>query len=159
MASHDVTLFRWSRAYGLRFFAFSVGLVALLWVLAALVGFATWALIVVVLGALVAVGCLVRLVVLPPVLLELSVDGYRMRNVRGGGVQAASWSEVESVAGGAGGGGSARRGDGPVVLVTLSGDRTTTIPVGLLGPLAIVAEREMHTRLNSAFGYRRLRDT
>jgi hypothetical protein len=149
MPSQDVTRYRWTRAYGLRFFASSIVLLAGWWLVTALTGFVDWAVVVLLVLVLICVACLLRLVIVPPILLELSVDGYRVRNVRGGGVSRSEWSHVESVAGGPG-------AHGAVVVVTLSNDRRSVVPVSLLGPQAITAEREIHTRLNAAFGYRRL---
>ncbi len=148
----DDVRYRWSRAFGLRFLAATAVVLAVLWVLAALVGFAWWSLVLVGVGAVVMVGCLLRFVLVPPLLLEVSAHGYRLRNVRGAGVTRAAWSEVDSVAGGAG-------VEGAVMLVTLTDGRSTTVPLVLLGHRAVEAERDMHRRLNSAFGYRRLRES
>ena len=79
----------------------------------------------------------------------LESHGYRVRNVRGRGVAEASWSEVETVTGGPG-------TEGAVMQITLRGGRSSVVPLVLLGPQAVVAEREIHERLNAAFGYRRL---
>jgi hypothetical protein len=148
----DVTRYRWSRAYGLRFAGVSAICLAVLWMVAALSGFAWWSDLLLLVATIVALGCVLRFVCLPPLLLEVSSHGYRLVNVRGGGVASASWSEVEAVATG-------RNDSGPVMQVTLSDGRTTSVPVSLLGSRSVAAEQEMHTRLNSAFGYRRLRET
>ncbi len=141
--------FRWSRAYGLRFAGLAVILLGACWLVAALAGFATWSLVLLGVVAAVTVVCAVRLVAVPPVLLEISSHGYRVRNVRGRGAPEASWSEVETVTGGSG-------NEGAVMQIKLRGDRSTVIPLVLLGAQAGVAEREIHERLNAAFGYRRL---
>jgi hypothetical protein len=149
----DVSRYRWSRAYGIRFVGGATIVLAVLWVVAAFAGFDVWSLVFLVLGAVVALSCLVRFVSVPPVLLEVSSHGYRMSNVRGGGVPTATWAEVESVSAGS------AHGRSPVMVVRLSGGRSTVVPLALLGQRALVAEREMHSRLNSAFGYRRLSDS
>jgi hypothetical protein len=146
----DVTRYRWARAYGLRFVGGAIILLAVLWVVAALSGFAWWADMLLAVAAAGTVGCLLRFVCFPPVLLEVSSHGYRLAHVRGGGEDSAGWGEVVSVATG-------RRSDGAVMVVTLNDGRTTSVPLTLLGPRSMAAEREMHSRLNAAFGYRRLR--
>ena len=148
----DVTRFRWSRAYGLRFAGAATICLAVLWVIAAFAGFAWWSWMLLSIAFAVLVGCLIRFVWLPPVLLEVSSHGYRLVHMRGGGVPAANWSEVDSVATG-------RQDDGSVMVVTLTDGRTTSVPLVLLGTHTMAAEREMHRRLNSAFGYRRLHET
>jgi hypothetical protein len=148
----DVTRYRWSRAYGLRFAGIAISCLAVLWVVVALAGFAWWGWLLLTIGMALLAGCLVRFVWLPPVLLEVSSHGYRLLKVRGGGVPTASWADVESVA-------TSRRESGSVMVVTLSDGRTTSVPLVLLGSQTVAAEREMHSRLNSAFGYRRLRDS
>ncbi len=85
--------------------------------------------------------------------LRLDEHGYRLRFVRGAGVSAARWSEVEDLStttaqGSAGG--------ADCVVLRLRDGRTTTIPVTLL---AMDRERfveELRRRLDSAHGYRRL---
>jgi len=149
MTSPDLRRYRWSRAYGLRILGVSVVLLAVVWLLAALSGFQSWSLVGLAVAAVIAVGCLVRLVVLPPLLLEVSSDGYRLHHVRGGGVRQARWSEVRSVEGGGG-------AEGAVMSITLENGRATLVPLVLLGAQGAAAEREFHDRLNAAFGYRRL---
>ena len=146
----DVTRYRWSRAYGLRFLGGATIVLAVLWVVAALSGFAAWSLVVLAVAVLAVLACLIRFVSVPPVLLEVSSEGYRVTNVRGSGVAAAAWGEVEAVTAGR------PAGSGRVMVIQLTGGRSSVVPLGLLGHRAVVAEREMHTRLNSAFGYRRL---
>ena len=149
MSGRGTTCYRWSRAYGLRFVGVSAVVLGVLWMIVAVMGFPTWSLVLLGVAGAVVVVCLVRFVVVPPVLLELSVDGYRLRHVRGGGVAAAGWPEVDSVTGGAGERGS-------LMVVTLRAGGTTVVPLVLLGARAVPAERAVHERLNAAFGYRRL---
>lgn len=151
MTGSDTTTYRWSRAYGLRIFAIAVMTLAAVWVLAAVLGFPTWALVGLVVVAGVAGIVLLRLVILPPPLLDVSADGYRLRNTRAGGVTAAGWAAVESIA-------SEGSGPGAVMLIRLSDGRTTAVPLSVLGSAAPVAERDIHERLNAAFGYQRLDD-
>jgi hypothetical protein len=149
MPSTDVRRYHWSRVYGLLATGGCLIALAVAWVVAALADFATWSVLVVAIVGLVVVGCLLFLTAWPPVLLEVSTAGYRVRNVRRPGVAEASWSEVVSVEGGAG-------ADGSVMRIRLSDGRSTLVPLALLGPGASTAEREVHDRLNAAFGYRRL---
>jgi hypothetical protein len=149
VASQGSSRYRWSRAYGLRIVGALVTVLAVAWVVAVLVGFAGWSLTLLAVAALVTVGCVVRLVVVPPVLLEVSSEGYGLHHIRGGGVQRARWSEVAAVDAGSGAG-------GPVMSISLRDGRATLVPLSLLGGQAVTAERDVHDRLNSAFGYRRL---
>ncbi len=151
MRSSDVRRYRWSRAHGLRILGMVVVLLGAAWLLAALTGFAAWSLVVLAVVALVALGGLLRLIVVPPLLLEVSADGYRVHNLRGGGVRQARWSEVDAVEGGGG-------AEGAVMAITLRSGLVTQVPLGLLGEQANTAEREVHDRLNAAYGYRRLGD-
>lgn len=146
----DVTRYRWARAYGLRFVGATTIVLAVLWVVAALSGFSWWSDLLLAVAAAGTIACLLRFVFFPPVLLEVSSHGYRLAHMRGGGEGSAGWGEVVSVATG-------HQESGSVMVVTLSNGRTSSVPLALLGPHSIAAEREMHTRLNAAFGYRRLR--
>lgn len=67
--------------------------------------------------------------------VRLSPDGYRVRLIRGAGVAAATWTEVEEAVAT-----TAAAGD-PVMLLRLTGERTTTIPVQ-----ALAADREDFVR-------------
>lgn len=151
MASSGVRRFRWSRAHGLRLIGVAFVLLALAWLVAALSGFAGWALVVLVLLALAVLGGLVRFVLVPPLLLEVTNEGYRLHHIRGGGAERASWSEVAAVEGGIG-------STGAVMSITLTSGLVTVVPLAILGADGIAAEREVHDRLNAAFGYRRLGD-
>jgi hypothetical protein len=82
------------------------------------------------LGALLA-GHVVTLRV--PV-VHLDPEGYRVRLVRGAGVTAASWREVTEAV-------TATPGGAPVVVLRLTGGRSTTIPVR-----ALAADREDFVR-------------
>ncbi|MBA2559127.1 MAG: hypothetical protein H0V07_04440 [Propionibacteriales bacterium] len=151
----DVSTYRWSRAallrlMGIAAFAMGGGWVAI-GVLSAwrgmspLVGGIGAGLTAVVL--LAACWFFVR----PPRVLELTEDGYRVHHLRGGGVAAARWAEVQSV--------DARSSAaGAVLVVDLADGRSSVVPVSLLGSRAEEAQRDMHGRLNRAYGYRSLRD-
>ncbi|MDX6298545.1 MAG: hypothetical protein QOI51_2402, partial [Nocardioidaceae bacterium] len=77
MSGGGTTRYRWTRAYGLRFVGMSAVVLGVLWMIAAVLGFPRWSLVALAAAGIVVVACLVRFVVVPPVLLELSVDGYR----------------------------------------------------------------------------------
>jgi hypothetical protein len=153
----DVTTYRWSRAHVLRAIGTLVVGLGLAWLV---LGIASgWrgqgilstlpVIAMVVTGtALVAAAWLV---ITPPRVLELSPSGYRITHLRGGGVGSAGWTEVTSVD-------TRPVGGVPAIVVELQGGRTSTVPLSLLGPRAGQAQREMHDRLNTAFGYRRLNE-
>lgn len=66
--------------------------------------------------------------------VHLGPDGYRVRLIRGAGVTAARWREVEEAV-------TATPGGVPVVVLRLTDGRTTTIPVQ-----ALAADREEFVR-------------
>ncbi len=152
MASTDETVYRWSRAFGLRIVGGAAMALAALWVLAAVLGFPAWLLVPLGVAGLIALGCLMRLVVFPLPLLELTDNGYRVRNTRGPGVAAAAWADVESIA-------SEDAGQGMVMVIRLTDGRSSLVPLSLLGVEAQPAEKDVHERLNRAFGYRPLGDS
>lgn len=82
-------------------------------------------------------------------LVRLDDAGYRVRFVRGAGVQQARWTDVEDVVA------TTVAGERCVVLRLRDG-RTTTIPVRLLrtSPEAFVKDLQGH--LNRGHGYRRI---
>lgn len=82
-------------------------------------------------------------------LVRLDDAGYRVRFVRGAGVQQARWTDVEDVVA------TTVLGERCVVLRLRDG-RTTTIPVRLLrtSPEAFVKDLQGH--LNRGHGYRRI---
>jgi len=102
--------------------------------------------------AIVTIGVLVTLVVAavrPPRILTMDEAGYRVRWVRGSGRASAAWREVEGVT-------NRRVGTAELMVVELRDGTSTTVPLTLLGPAHLAAQREVHERLNSAHGYRRL---
>jgi hypothetical protein len=144
-----VSIYRLSTAHVLRAIGPAVIMLGLLWVAVALLEPPTvlrGLLGLVTLAALgLSVGCLLR----PPRVLSLDQDGYRVSLVRGVGVSSAAWKEVESV-------GTELRGRTPSLRFTLSDERTSVVPLSLLGAQNVVAQREVHARLNEAHGYRQL---
>lgn len=143
------TRYRLSLAHVLRLVApFVIG-VGVLWVLFSLVGALdvvgiAWG-AVTVLVALVALGLSLR----PPVVLTLSAEGYRVGFARGSGQRTAPWRDVEDVA--------TQPVHGTACLVmSLPDARSSVVPLSLLGARAVEAQREVHERLNTAYGYRRL---
>jgi hypothetical protein len=97
------------------------------------------------LGFLVTGGVLVR----RPVVVSLGADGYRVRLVRGAGVTAARWKDVEDAT-------ATRVGGQPCVLLRLRDGRTTTLPVGLLAGDNDAFARDLQQHLEEGHGYRPL---
>jgi hypothetical protein len=145
----DATTYRWSRAYGVRLLGLALAVLGATFLVMTLADRAGWTVVLVGLVAVVAAVVLARLVVWPPAVLVLTADGYRVRHLRGAGARAASWREVEGVQ-------TRTTSDGPAIVVELADGRTSVVPLALLGPRAGEAQREIHERLNTAFGYRRL---
>ncbi len=97
--------------------------------------------------ALVVAG--VVAVLRPPRVLTLSPGGFRVSLLRGAGTASGDWVEVDSVDT------TVARG-GPSIVMTLSGGRFTVVPLSVLGRRNAEAQREIHDRLNDAYGYRHL---
>ncbi|HET6560499.1 MAG TPA: hypothetical protein VFG72_01365 [Marmoricola sp.] len=81
--------------------------------------------------------------------LTFDETGYRVRLLRGSGVPAARWREVEDAV-------ATRIADHDCVVLRLKDGRSTTIPVDVLecSPEALLAE--LSRRLDRGHGYRRL---
>ncbi|MGZ4699431.1 MAG: hypothetical protein ACXVY4_18375 [Oryzihumus sp.] len=81
--------------------------------------------------------------------VRLDEEGYRVRMVRGAGVGAARWKDVEDVV-------ATTVAGAPCVVLRLRDGRTTTVPVGTLAgdPDAFVRDLQQH--LNRGHGYRPL---
>lgn len=104
----------------------------------------TWAL-----GTAALVGLCVLLFLRPPAVLRLTSDGFRVGFVRGADAKQASWPDVASV--------ETSPVSGAVSLVlSLHDGRTSIVPLSLLGDRQEVAQQDVHERLNTAHGYRRL---
>jgi hypothetical protein len=124
-------------------------LVGLAWVAAVLMAGGSSVLLALAAVTVVLAALSVWATIRPPRVLTLSDAGFRVRLVRGARTTAAGWREVQSVSSGPVQGTSA-------VVLTLSGGRSTVIPVFLLGRRNVEAQREIHQRLNDAYGYRHL---
>ncbi|MGH3502761.1 MAG: hypothetical protein ACRDQA_17985 [Nocardioidaceae bacterium] len=141
--------YAFSRAYGLRLVGLALLPFGVLWVVAGLTGFPGWAVWTLVALGVVAAAAVLRLLVLPPRLLTLSAEGYQIHHVRGNPTAAAAWSQVEEAS-------TQQLAGSPAVVIALTGGQRSLLPVPLLGLRAVEAQREIHDRLNTAFGYRRL---
>lgn len=103
----------------------------------------------VVLGLLAVVGAAVWLSRFG-VIVRFDREGYQVRMLRGAGVRAARWSEVEdSVT-------STVRGHDLVVLRLRDG-RATTVPIRVLATTPQEFVDDLRSRLNTGRGYRKLR--
>jgi hypothetical protein len=83
-------------------------------------------------------------------LVHLDEAGYRIRLLRGAGVTAARWRDVEDVVT------ATVRGHDCVVLRLRDG-RTTTVPVAVLDAPRQVFVQDLRTHLDAGHGYRRIR--
>jgi hypothetical protein len=129
-----------------------VGLVwvaVVLWVVVVLTAGRSAALVVVALVTVTLAGAAVLALMRPPRVLILTDTGFRVSLVRGAGTKAGSWDEVESADSGMAGRSSS-------IVLTLTSGRSTVIPIYLLGRRNVEAQREIHDRLNTAYGYRHL---
>jgi hypothetical protein len=83
-------------------------------------------------------------------IVRFDAEGYQVRMLRGAGVKAARWADVEdSVT-------STRRGHDCIVLRLRDG-RTTTVPVDVLDTTPQEFVDDLRARLDKGRGYRRLR--
>ncbi len=105
------------------------------------------AIVVLVVVAVVGVGLV--LTRLTP-LVHLDEAGYRVRLLRGAGVRAARWRDVEDVVT------TTVHGHDCVVLRLRDG-RTTTLPVAVLDAPREVFVQDLRTHLDAGHGYRRIR--
>jgi hypothetical protein len=99
--------------------------------------------------ALVGLGVLVAGV--PPLVLRLDDDGYRLGRLGGSGVRSGSWTEVDDVHTHEEG---ALRGRG-AMLITLASGETSRVPLVLVLRRADALQAELSDRLSAAHGYRR----
>ena len=83
-------------------------------------------------------------------LVRLDDAGYRVRLLRGAGVRAARWRDVEDVVT------ATVRGHDCVVLRLRDG-RTTTVPVAVLDARREVFVQDLRSHLDAGRGYRRVR--
>jgi hypothetical protein len=99
--------------------------------------------------AVVALGALVAAV--PPLVVRLDADGYRLGRLGGSGVRAGSWTDVDDVH--THDDGVSRSGE--AMLITLASGGTSRVPLVLVLRRADLLQSEVSTRLNQAHGYRR----
>jgi hypothetical protein len=134
----DVSDYRLAPALGARFAGGLLVLLAVvLLVVTGLVSFAglpPLVLVVVAVAGLAVVGVATLVVARRVAVVHLDTEGYRVRLVRGVGVAAAAWTEVEEVV-------TAAPGGVPVLVLRLTRARSTTIPVR-----ALAADREEFVR-------------
>jgi hypothetical protein len=152
-----MTMYRLDRALVLRTAGVVVVAVGVLWlvfVVAVAAGFESppW-----LTGALVGGTAVLPLVIAarmtwPNRLLELTPEGYRIWAVGEVGQRSAAWRQVESVA-------TEQRATGPVLVLSLTDGSRSALPGRLLGRRFEEAQREIHDRLDTAHGYRRLDGT
>ena len=83
-------------------------------------------------------------------LVHLDDAGYRVRLLRGAGVRAARWRDVEDVV-------TATVQGHDCVVLRLRDGRTTTIPVAVLDARREVFVQDLRTHLDAGHGYRRIR--
>ena len=83
-------------------------------------------------------------------LVHLDDAGYRVRLLRGAGVAAARWRDVEDVV-------TATVHGHDVVVLRLRDGRTTTVPVAVLDARREVFVQDLRTHLDAGHGYRRIR--
>ena len=145
------TRYRVSPAYVVRLLG--AGLVAVgvvVAVLAILVALASAPAVLLLVGVVLLVALLAGTAALRRTdVVELGEGGYRVRLVRGCGVQQARWTEVEDVSA------VTLRGE-PCVVLRLRDGRTTTVPVRLLAGRTDDFVRDLQQHLNRGHGYRRL---
>lgn len=79
--------------------------------------------------------------------VRLGETGYRVRFVRGAGVTAARWKDVEDAV-------TSTVADAPVIVLRLRDGRTTTIPVGVLAGDREQFVRDLHQHLQDGHGIR-----
>ena len=83
-------------------------------------------------------------------LVHLDEAGYRVRLLRGAGVRAARWRDVEDVV-------TATVQGHDCVVLRLRDGRTTTVPVAVLDAPREVFVQDLRTHLDAGHGYRRIR--
>jgi hypothetical protein len=83
-------------------------------------------------------------------LVRLDEAGYRIRLLRGAGVRAARWRDVEDVV-------TAIVHGHDCVVLRLRDGRTTTVPVAVLDAPREVFVQDLRAHLDAGHGYRRIR--
>ncbi|TNC43167.1 hypothetical protein [Mumia zhuanghuii] len=147
--TYRLTLVLALRLFGIRMMVAAVGAVVAA-VLLTIGGSAViWGIVVSVLVALLVVASLVALR-WPPRLITLTEVGYRVHRVRGAGVRAGAWAQVERVDD------KPSPEGGTDLVIGLEHGRTTRLPMLLFGLRGLELQREIRERLNAAHGYRPL---
>jgi len=147
----SLSRYRWPRPLIVRPFGVTLVWLGLGWVVGVLLApalglgsmFVTVAGVVTVLIVLGGIYFVLR----PPLVLALTPSAYRVHHVRGSGVPGAEWSDVDT----------AQVGDtvaGQALLIELKDGRRSIVPLLLLGAQANTAAKDVHDRLDSAYGYR-----
>jgi asparagine N-glycosylation enzyme membrane subunit Stt3 len=149
MTTRTDSVYRLSTAHVLRLVAPMELLVGALWVVAGVAGLPPgWTAALAVVTVAVVVGAAVMFM-RPPRVLTLTASGYRLGFGRRTGAAEATWRQVESVA-------TAEVAGVPAMVFALADGGRSALALTLLGPRANDAQRDVHERLNSAFGYRKL---
>ena len=102
-----------------------------------------WIGVAAILVAAAALAVAARLVVRPPVVLRLDVDGYRSRTRSAGGLFSGRWLDIDDVV-----------VADDVMVFSIAGGGEQRLPLGFVGPDRMRLLRDVHDRLNAAHGYR-----
>lgn len=99
-------------------------------------------------GLIMVVGA-VWTMMAPPVIASLTAQGFRLGRHTATLVRRADWTEVENV-------GTEQGPAGTLLVFTVDSGQKGVVPLILLPRRAEELQREVHERLNTAHGYRRL---
>jgi hypothetical protein len=113
------------------------------WLVALLVVVTTLALV---LTAILAVSLLV-----PPTLLQLDEEGFRVARRFTSGPRQAGWGDVRNAA-------SQEGPEGWVLVIQLHDGQHTAVPLALADAQPVMVERDVRSRLDAAHGYRPLEE-
>src|SRR6476620_3477250 len=141
-------VYRWPRAHLVRTLGRLVVGLGALWLLVSVVVAVAGASGTVAYGALVVLTLVVLaiagyLVAVPPAVLELTDEGYRIRNLRAAGTTSAAWKDVRSVSTG-------ETVAGPVLVLEGNGRAPSVVPLELLGPRVAAVEAQVRQLLDAA---------
>ncbi|MFD1824385.1 MULTISPECIES: hypothetical protein [Mumia] len=150
--TYRLTLVLALRLFGLRMMVAAVGAVIAAVLLTIGGSTAVWGVVAAVLVALLVVASAAALR-WPPRLITLTETGYRVHRVRGAGVRAGSWAQVERVDD------MPSPAGGTDLVIGLEQGRTTRLPMMLFGIRGLDLQREIRERLNASHGYRPLPPT
>jgi hypothetical protein len=147
------SVYRIRRAYFVRALGRSAVVAAVLMLLSTvafgveLPGFINSVLVVLTAVALVVVAVISVSVMLPPTLMQLDADGFRLSKRHTSGPHQAHWADVRAVA-------SQQGPQGWVLLLQHESGEHTAVPLELADVDAVTIERDVRDRLNEAHGYR-----